>query len=629
MNKNNITGFILIGIIIIGFTWYNGKKVEEQRVQQHKRDSIARVEQMALLREQRLRDSIAALSAPIPTSTPVVVTPEEKQAAVVQQIGSELAAAMDKEENFYTLENELINLTFTNKGGKIYAAQIKGYHTYDSLPIFLFGGAGNDFSLHFFSKQQISTGNFFFEAVKLPDPSDSLACLTLRLSVSETAYIEYVYTLPRNSYKLNFDINLVGMNNEIPRNVTDIDLHWLANLHCQEKNFRNESNFSTVAYKYPGAKEVESLQMRSEAGNAKITTRIEWVAFKVQFFSAILVAQDNFVQGEVAFQNYPESHPNRLLMQCKSTMQLAYNNSEQQTIPLAFYFMPNQYHTLKGEGHNFEKLVYLGWWIMGYINRWLIIPIFDFLSRFISNYGIIILLLTIFIKLILLPLTHKSHVSTAKMKVLKPEVDKINEKYPKKEDAMKKQQEVMALYKRTGVSMLGGCIPMLLQMPILIAMFNFFPASFELRQKGFLWADDLSTFDSVLDLPFNIPMYGNHVSLFVLLMAISMFFYSRVTLAQTATGNQMPGMKFMQLYFMPVFLLLIFNSYSSGLSYYFMLSNFITIGQTWVIRKWFVDEDELLRKMKERAVQPQKKSKFQQRLEDMQRQQQQQRNKRK
>ena len=615
MNKNNITGFVLIGIIIIGFTWYNSKNVEEQRKAQHQRDSIANIERMVQLREQQVRDSIAALSAP----APVVATPEEKQAAVVQQLGSSLAAAMDKEENFFTLENDLIKLSFTNKGGQIYAAQVKGYHTYDSLPIVLFSGAGNDFSLRFFTKQQLSTGNFFFEPTTVSDTT-----LALRLSMSETAYVEYVYTLLPNSYRLNFDVNLVGMNNEIPRNVTDIDLYWMANLRRQEKNFSNESNYSTVAYKYPGAEDVETLSMRSADGSDKITTKIEWLAYKLQFFSVALAARDNFMQGQVAFKNHPESHPDRLLMQCESTMQLAYNNSDSQTIALEFYFMPNQYNTLKEQGHRFEKLVYLGWWIMGYINRWVIIPVFDFLNKFISNYGIIILLLTIFIKLVLMPLTHKSHVSMAKMKVLKPEVDKIGEKYPKKEDAMKKQQEVMALYKRTGVSMMGGCLPMLLQMPILIAMFNFFPGSFELRQKGFLWADDLSTYDSVLELPFNIPLYGSHVSLFVLLMAVSMFFYSRVTLAQSATGNQMPGMKFMQLYFMPVFLLLIFNSYSSGLSYYFMLSNFITIGQTWVIRKWFVDEAELLRKMKERAAQPQKKSKFQQRLENMARQQQQQ-----
>jgi YidC/Oxa1 family membrane protein insertase len=625
MNKNTLIGFVLIGIIIIGFTWYNGKNIEQQRKLQFQRDSIAMVEQLALMREQLLLDSIAALSAPAPS----VVTIETVQTSAIQQLGSSLAEAMDKEENFFTLENELIKLTFTNKGGRIYSAQIKNYHTYDSLPVFLFSGEGNNFSLQLFTKQQISTGNFFFEPVASSAVSDTASRLALRLQVSETAYIEYVYTLPHNSYRLNFDINLVGMNSEIPRNVTDIDLLWSANLRRQEKSFSTENNYSTVAYKYPGADDIETLSMRSAAENAKITTKVEWVAYKAQFFSAALAARDNFMQGQVAFQSYPDTHPDRLLMHCESTMQLPYNNSDMQTIPLEFYFMPNQYGILKEQGHHFEKLVYLGWWIMGYINRWVIIPVFDFLNKFISNYGIIILLLTIFIKLVLLPLTHKSHVSMAKMKVLKPEVDKINEKYPKKEDAMKKQQEVMALYKRTGVSMLGGCLPMLLQMPILIAMFNFVPASFELRQKGFLWADDLSTYDSIIDLPFTIPFYGNHVSLFVLLMAISMFFYSRVTLSQTATGAQMPGMKFMQLYFMPIFLLLIFNSYSSGLSYYFMLSNFITIGQTWVIRKWFVNEDELLRKMKERAAQPQKKSKFQQRLEEMARQQQQQKNRQK
>ena len=622
MNKNNLVGFLLIGIIIIGFIWYNEKNVTQQRRAQFQRDSIAMVEQRALLREQQLRDSVAALTAPAPSVTPVVATPEAIHAAAVQQFGGSLAAAMDKEEQFFTLENELINLTFTNKGGRLEAAQIKGFRTYDSLPVFLFGGEGNNFSLQLFTRQQISTGNFFFEPAGPPLKSDTASHLALRLHVSDTAYIEYAYTLPHNSYKLNLDINLVGMNNEIPRNVTDIDLYWSAGLRRQEKNFSTESNYSTVAYKYPGADDIETLSMRATGGNNKITTKVEWIAYKLQFFSVALAARDNFTQGQVTYQNYPETHP-RLLMQCESTMQLAYYNNNMQTIPLEFYFMPNQYNTLKEQERSFEKLIYLGWWIMGYINRWFIIPTFDFLNKYINNYGIIILLLTFLIKLVLLPLTHKSHVSMAKMKVLKPEVDKIGEKYPKKEDAMKKQQEVMALYRKTGVSMLGGCLPMLLQMPILIAMFNFFPASFELRQKGFLWADDLSTYDSVLELPFSIPLYGSHVSLFVLLMAVSMFFYSRVTLAQTSTGTQMPGMKFMQLYFMPVFLLLIFNSYSSGLSYYFMLSNFITIGQTWVIRKWFVDEAELLRRMKERAAQPQKKSKFQQRLEEMARQQQQ------
>jgi YidC/Oxa1 family membrane protein insertase len=449
----------------------------------------------------------------------------------------------------------------------------------------------------------------------------------MRIPIADDAYIDYIYTLRHNSYKVGLNIKLVGMDKHIPRNATGLDLYWSADIRRQEQNFANENNYSTVVYKYPGEANTEELSSRGEGGQAKIPTKVEWIAFKDQFFSAILLAPENFTQANVAYQSYSENHPDRMLMHCDAAMQLAYNSNSEQTIPLEFYFTTNQYHTLKSQGHDFEKLVSLGWWIMGYINRWFIIPVFDFLNGFIVNYGIIILILTLLIKIILLPLTHRSHVSSAKMKVLQPEVAKINEKYPKREDAMKKQQEVMALYKKTGVSMMGGCLPMLLQMPILIAMFNFFPASFELRQKSFLWAHDLSTYDSILELPFNIPFYGSHISLFVLLMAVSLFFYSKATLSQTASNNQMPGMKFMQLYLMPILMLVMFNSYSSGLSYYFMLSNFITIGQTWVIRKWFVDEEELLRKMKARAAQPVKKSKFQQRLEEAARAQQQRRKK--
>ncbi len=618
MNKSNITGFVLIGIIIIGFTWYNGKNIEQQRKLQQQRDSVTQVEEALLAQERQQADSTV-------TDSLLLKSAEERKADRLQTMGdSLLAQSLQGEEQFFTLENELVKLTFSNKGGRVYAAQIKGYHTYDSLPVVLFSGPENEFALQFFTRQQISTADFYFHPVTPPTSSDTASQLVMRLPISASAYIDFAYTLPNNSYGLRFDIRMVGMDQEIPRNATTVDLHWCADLRRQEKNFANESNYSTVAYKPSGKDEANTLSMRSIAEEEKVSSNVDWIAFKDQFFSTVLVADNVFKENIVSFKNYPDTHPDRLLMHCDAAMQMDYKGAPQQTFNLQYYFLPNQYQILKDQGHHFEKLIYLGWWLWAMITRWVIIPVFDFLSQFISNYGIIILLLTIFIKLVLMPLTHKSHVSTAKMKVLKPEIDKINEKYPKKEDAMKKQQETMALYKKTGVNIMGGCLPMLLQMPILIAMFNFFPASFELRQKSFLWADDLSTFDSILDLPFNIPFYGNHVSLFVLLMAVSLFFYSRATLAQTPSTNQMPGMKFMQLYFMPLFMLFMFNSYSSGLSYYFMLSNFITIGQTWVIRKWFVNEDELLRKMKERAAQPQKKSKFQQRLEDIARQQQQQ-----
>jgi YidC/Oxa1 family membrane protein insertase len=305
-------------------------------------------------------------------------------------------------------------------------------------------------------------------------------------------------------------------------------------------------------------------------------------------------------------------------------MQIGYDAAQEVSVPFKFYFGPNLYKELKSYDYGFENIVPLGGWLIGWINRVIIINFFDYLSRFISNYGIIILLMTIAIKLVISPLTLKSYMSSAKMRVLKPEIEKINAKYPKKEDAMKKQQEVMALYKKTGVSMFGGCLPMLLQFPILFAMFRFFPASFELRQQGFLWADDLSTYDTILDLPFNIPLYGDHVSLFALLMAVSMFFYSKMNMDQMPSNNDMPGMKAMQLYFMPIFLLVLCNNFSSGLSYYYMLSNLITIAQTWVIRKYFIDEQKLFAQLKAKAAnaKPVKKSKFQQRLDEMYKQQQ-------
>jgi YidC/Oxa1 family membrane protein insertase len=625
MNKNTILGFILIGAIIVGFTWYNSKNIKEQQKLRHQQDSIARIDRYKLYLEQQKLDSIAAAQQ-APTVTPTTAN------APVSMLGASLDSAARGTEELFRLENNLIALTFTNKGGRVYSVEIKNYYTYDSLPVMLFDGNKNDFALQFFTKQQVSTADFFFEAVETPrnphlSETDSIGRLVMRLHVAEGSYIDYIYTLRDNSYKLNLDIQLTGMDTQIPRNVTNLDLSWSVDIHRQEKNFSNESNYATVAYKYPNGTGVEELKMRTDNASAKVPNKIEWIAFKDQFFSAILVAKENFTQANLLYKNYKENHPDRLLMHCDASTQLAYNNSNLQTIPLEFYFTINQYKTLKDQGHDFEKLVSLGWWIMGYINRWFIIPVFDFLNGFISNYGIIILILTLMIKIILLPLTHKSHVSTAKMKVLQPEVTKINEKYPKQADAMKKQQEIMALYKKTGVNMMGGCLPMLLQMPILLAMFSFFPCAFELRQQGFLWAHDLSSYDSILKLPFSIPLYGDHVSLFGLLTAVSLFFYTKATLSQTASTQQMPGMKFMQLYLMPIVMLLIFNNYSSGLSYYFMLSNFITIGQTWAIRKWFVNEEELLRKMKERATQPVKKSKFQQRLEDMAKAQQQQRKK--
>ena len=392
-----------------------------------------------------------------------------------------------------------------------------------------------------------------------------------------------------------------------------VNFNWDLLMPRFEKGYDNEKNYSTVVYKYPGEEGVESLGLRKASSEEDISTKVQWVAFQQQFFSAILMNSDSFDGGgklAMKFCSEDEYMAGRRLMDCHAELSVsAEKNSQEQIIPLKFYFGPNLYKELESYNAGFEKIVPLGGWLIGWINRVVIINCFDFLSRFISNYGIIILVLTILIKLVISPLTFKSYMSSAKMKVLKPEVEKINAKYPKKEDAMKKQQETMALYQSCGVNMLGGCLPMLLQFPVLFAMFRFFPASFELRGHRFLWAADLSGYDSILDLPFRIPLYGDHISLFALLMAISLYFYSRMNMDQMPSSGQMAGMKTMQLYFMPLFMLVLCNNFSSGLSYYYMLSNFITIFQTWLIRKYFVDEKKIYAQLKSRAANSKSKPK--------------------
>jgi YidC/Oxa1 family membrane protein insertase len=620
MNKNTLTGIVLIGAILIGFSIYSSheqRKLQEARAEQLREQQRIQREQDSIRRANQ-PDSIVISATPAATITPA-------QPVIDESYGSVLALAGEGEQELITIENDLLAVTFSNKGGQVHSVQVKNYRTHDSLPVVLFTGEDNTFSLNFFTNKNIATSLFYFTPVDVPavtqlTETDSVARLTYRLQTADDAFIDYIYTLRYGSYKVDLDVRLNGMNAHIPQNVTTVGLNWSATLLRQEKDFASEANQSTISYKYPGDSDIDELGERSDADEKKVPTQVEWIAFKQQFFSTILIAPANFNNASVAYQKNTQGNSPRSLMRCNAAVQIPYNGAAETSIPLQFYFGPNHYKTLKSYGRDLEKLVPLGGWIIRPINRWIIIPTFDFLSKFFSNYGIIILLLTIFIKIILAPFSQKSIVSSAKMKLLKPDIDKINAKYPKKEDAMKKQQEIMALYKRTGVSMMGGCLPMLLQMPILFAMFRFFPASFELRQQGFLWADDFSTYDSILDLPFSIPMYGDHVSLFALLMAVSTYFYSKMMMSQTPQTGQ-PGMKFMQLYFMPIFLLVLCNNFSSGLSYYYMLQNFITMIQTWVIRKFFIDEEKMLAKMQARASQPQKKSKFQQRLEEMQRRQ--------
>jgi len=616
MKKNNAIGFSLIALIFICFYLYNAKIIREQQAEQFRLDSLARVEQIRLAAERVLADTV--------TRTPVNLADSPTGRLVeVQKVSSSvygnsyLDEATEQEEEFFLLQNDLLKIQFTNQGAKPYSVQLNKYKTHEGEPLMLFDGASNDLSIEFYTNQFLNTSKFFFSQVS--QHGDSL--LTMRLHIDSLAFVEYRYSLPSNSYMMSFDVRFEGMERYISRKTGLINLRWSIDIPRMEKGYDNEKNFSTMAYKFPGDKKVENLGLRKSEASKTVTTRLEWVAFQQQFFSAIIVADRAFKEGDLKFNFYPQDDPYNRLMFCNADLQIDFEAITSEALPLHFYFGPNHYNTLKNFDREFQEIIPMGGWFIGWINKWFIIPIFNFLNRYISNYGLIILILTIIIKIILYYPNHKSYLSSAKMRVLKPEVQKINEKYPKKEDAMKKQQETMALYKKTGVSMFGGCLPMLFQFPILFAMFRFFPSSIELRQQSFLWATDLSAYDSILNLPFFIPLYGDHVSLFALLMGISMYFYSKINQGQMDTGGQqIAGMNTMMLYFMPIFMVLICNNFSSGLCYYYMLSNFITIFQTWVIRKFFVDDKKILAQLQAKAAASQTstkpKSKFQQRLDE-------------
>ena len=421
------------------------------------------------------------------------------------------------------------------------------------------------------------------------------------------------------------ELSFVGMETVIPRNVSNIDIDWSVVVPRLEKGYKNEKQYSKLDYYFMDEKKPEEIA-RGKDESEKVVSRFKWFAFHQQFFSAIMTAEKEFSSADfdVRFFNEEEYNSNKTLMACSAKLKADITpGTADIVLPFTYYLGPNDYTTLKSYDQKYEKTIPLGGWLVNWFSRLVIIPSFDLIGKFISNYGIVILIMTLLIKLLLSPLTIKSYKSTAKMQVIKPEVDKLNEKYPNEKDAMKKQQAMMELYRKAGISPMGGCLPMLLQMPILFAMFRFFPASIELRQQKFLWADDLSAYDSIWDFGVNIPLLGDHLSLFALLMAATMFFYSKMTSSQMSNDPNMAAMKFMSVWFMPIMMFVICNNLSAALSYYYLLSNIITMAMTWYIRKFVVTEDKVRAEMAANAKQPQKKSKWQQRLEEAQKMQEQ------
>jgi YidC/Oxa1 family membrane protein insertase len=441
--------------------------------------------------------------------------------------------------------------------------------------------------------------------------------IELKAEISPTQYILYKYSLDKETYKLDFSIQLAGLQNIIPFNTNQIELSWMVKALQQEKSKSNEASVTSIFYTFMDG-EMDNLSETSD-DKQTIQNRIKWVSFKQAYFCSALINPNGF-EKPTDLETIALGDSSKFTKQLSASFTLPYKHNNLETYDMSFYYGPNHHQTLSALGVGLEKQINLGWGIVRWVNQYAVIPIFNFLSRFDLNMGIVILLMTIILKTVLFPLTYKAYLSSAKMKVLKPEMDELNAKY-EKEDPLKKQQAVMALYRKAGVNPLGGCIPMLLQLPILLAMFRFFPTSIELRQKAFLWADDLSSYDTILNLPFMIPVYGDHVSLFTILMTVSTIIYTRMNSGQFAGNAQMEQMKWI-MYLMPILFMFTLNSYASGLSYYYFIANMLTFSIQYGM-KLAVDEDKIHKKIQENKIKPQnnKKSKWQQKLEDIQKQQ--------
>ena len=630
MNRNTIIGLLLIFVILIGYSLWMTPSKEEKEAFKRRQDSTLQARRMqdsvALLRfiEQKKQDSIRAAQLTISqTETSVSTTGTE---SVNRDKLGVFAGSSVGTDGIYQIENDLMKIGISAKGGKIISVELKNFRTYDSLPLVLFDPGKTNFGLTFFANNRIiNTNDLYFQPAASSEMRVSgkdSESFSMRLytdqsdsSFNKSSYIEFLYTLKGNEFMLDFDINFVGMSNHLETGTNYIDLSWNIELLQTEKG-TDQFNGPTVYYKYY-QDEVDFLSETKDE-EEDLITRVKWIGFKQRFFTSTLIAKDYFLNAKIKAFTLEKPENTKYLRSLETAINLPFTPSENTNIPMSFYFGPNKYKTLRQYKLDLERQIPLGWsfFLMAWINRFAVLPVFNFLEGFGWNYGIIILILTILLKIVLYPIAYKSYISSAKMRILKPDIDELGQKFPKKEDAMKKQQATMDLYRKAGVNPMAGCIPMLLQFPILIALFRFFPAAIELRQEAFLWADDLSSYDSILDLPFNIPFYGAHVSLFTLLMTISTIIYTKIN--QDLMGSsqqQLPGMKTM-MYIMPVMFLGIFNNYASGLSYYYFLANVLTFGQMWLIKQ-FINEDKIHKKIEENKKRPaKKKSGWQKRLED-------------
>lgn len=613
MDKNTITGFILILLIIVGFSWLNKpnkEQLEAARLQQLKQDSIALVE------SQRQNNAI--------TETSTVKMDSLSIDSVNNNKYGSFAKFVKGENQYSTISNNLMELKMASKGGRIASVKLKNYVTGDSLPLILLHEKESTFDFSFFTKDNrlINTKDLYFTSIPTGNPLK----FVYRLTVSDDTWLDYIYTLKENDYRLNFELKGNNLYNVISSNTNSLDFNFSMKMPQQEKGRKFEERYSGMNYKFPGD-DVEKLNENKDDSKS-IANPVKWVSFKDQFFACIVIADKDFSANELS-SNVLKEGP--FLKNFNMTSTVGFD-SKDQSVGLQLFLGPIKHSLLRGfdkgisssEQLDLDKIVPLGGKIIRWANTGVILPMFNLFGKFISNYGIIILLMTFVIKLILFPFTYKSYMSSAKMKVLQPQINEINKKFPGNDKAAERSAATMELYKRVGVSPMGGCLPMLLQMPILFAMYSFFPSSIELRQQSFLWAHDLSTYDAIISWSGNIPIitkiFGNHISLFCLLMTVTNLLYTHINMKTQPQNNQMPGMQAM-MYLMPVMFLFMFNQYSAALSYYFFISTLISILQTYAIRAT-VNDEKILAQLNENKKKPVKKSGFAARLEQMQKDQQ-------
>ena len=614
---NSFIGMILIGGILLW--WMNSTQPE--------------ITPNTETTTEQIINSEAAASQNNATSLPPVINDSLKQVEIQNQLGAFAYSIVNSSEGTTTLENEVLLLKINNKGGQITEALIKGYKTYKSLPLYMIKDNNSSFNINFGTTDNriLNTKDLFFEPTFSNNGTSQV--LSMKLKVSDNQFLEYRYEMT-DDYMVNFAVRSQGLSSVINSSNT-INLDWSLKGYRHEKSLRTENTMYSYFY-YKSDNEVEYLGLEDN----EVVNNIDWVSYKQHFFSSILLSDKAFNNAAISSVDLVQDEATDTIFTKKYSLKtpLELANGEL-NYNMKWYYGPSDYKKLsKYEGTDLNETADLGWGIFGTINRWIFIPIFGMLEGFMGNYGLIIILMTIVVRIIMSPLVYKSYVSSAKMKVIRPELNALNEKYPGKENAMKRQQETMAVQRKAGVSMLSGCIPALLQMPVFFALFKFFPTNLSLRQKGFLWANDLSSYDSVFTLPFDIPWYGNHVSLFTILASTAIFFYMKMNQSQQANMQApaqegMPDMgkmmKYM-IYFSPIMMLFFFNSYASGLSLYYFVSNLLTITIMLVIKNFVIDEAKIHAQIEENKKKPEKeKSKFRQRLDSAMKQAQEQQAKRK